>query len=135
MRYGAMNFPVAPVLDEIAAIGRLDMDFIELAMDPPQANFRRIRGQIGEITREVERYKMGLVCHLPTFVYTAHLSDAIRRAFGICRITAQELQGCTGFRIWSGGLGFWALDLEKFRVLGLWSWGFGFGYVMNTSQA
>ncbi len=80
MRYGAMNFPVLPVLDEIEAIGRLDLDFFELAMDPPQAHHGLIRRQKEKIIRRVERWKMGLVCHLPTFVYTAHLSDAIRQA-------------------------------------------------------
>ncbi len=80
MRYGAMNFPVLPVLDEIEEIGRLDMDFFELAMDPPQAHHGLIRQQKEKILRAVEHSKMGLVCHLPTFVYTAHLSDAIRQA-------------------------------------------------------
>lgn len=80
MRYGAMNFPIRPLLDEIEEIGRLGMDFLELAMDPPQAHHHLIRQQKEEVIRAVERSKMGLVCHLPTFVYTAHLSDAIRQA-------------------------------------------------------
>ncbi len=80
MRYGAMNFPVLPVLQEIEAIGRLNMDFLELAMDAPQAHVSSIRQQKDEIVRAVESAKMGLVCHLPTFVYTAHLSDTIRQA-------------------------------------------------------
>lgn len=80
MRYGAMNFPVLPVLKEIEEIGRLEMDFLELAMDPPQAHYRQIREQKEEIIQAAKRFKMGLVCHLPTFVYTAHLSDAIRKA-------------------------------------------------------
>lgn len=80
MRYGAMNFPVSPILNEIEAIGQLNMDFLELALDPPQASYGRIRQLKEEIILEVERHQMGLVCHLPTFVYTAHLSDAIRQA-------------------------------------------------------
>jgi len=32
MRYGAMNFPVLPVLNEIDEIGQMEMDFFELAM-------------------------------------------------------------------------------------------------------
>jgi sugar phosphate isomerase/epimerase len=79
MRFGAMNFPIAPVLKEIETIGQLGMDFVELAMDPPQAHFSRLGEQKDAIIRACERFNMGLVCHLPTFVYTAHLSDAIRQ--------------------------------------------------------
>lgn len=80
MRFGAMNFPVAPVLEEIEVFGKMRMDYMELAMDPPQAHYRRIRKQKGRILNALARYNMGLVCHLPTFVYTAHLTDAIRHA-------------------------------------------------------
>ena len=38
MLYGAMNFPIRPVLDEIQAIGSLGLDYFELAMDPPEAH-------------------------------------------------------------------------------------------------
>lgn len=80
MRFGAMNFPVVPILEEIAAFGRMHMDYLELAMDPPQAHYGQIRQQKGRILDALERFNMGLVCHLPTFVYTAHLTDAIRYA-------------------------------------------------------
>ena len=80
MRYGAMNFPVLPVLEEIETVGRMGMDFIELAMDPPQAHYRQLNRQMGNIHKALARHQLGLVCHLPTFVYTAHLTDAIRHA-------------------------------------------------------
>ena len=38
MQFGAMNFPVAKVLDEIDAFARLGFDYLELAMDPPMAH-------------------------------------------------------------------------------------------------
>jgi hypothetical protein len=40
MRFGAMNFPVVPVLDEIETFARLGFDYLELAMDPPMAHHR-----------------------------------------------------------------------------------------------
>lgn len=80
MRFGMMNFPVAPVLEEIAAIGRLNMDFVELAMDAPQAHYDLLQQRKKEILKALEHFGLGLICHLPTFVYTAHLTDAIRHA-------------------------------------------------------
>ena len=38
MRFGAMNFPVSPILQEIEAFAALGFDFLELAMDPPAAH-------------------------------------------------------------------------------------------------
>jgi sugar phosphate isomerase/epimerase len=87
MRYGAMNFPVAPILAEISDFGKMKMDYLELAMDPPQAHYHQIRQQKSSILRALERFRMGLVCHLPTFVYTAHLTDSIRHA-SIDEVTA-----------------------------------------------
>ncbi|MGD9366454.1 MAG: sugar phosphate isomerase/epimerase family protein [Desulfobacteraceae bacterium] len=80
MRFGAMNFPVAPVLEEIEALAGLGMDFVELAMDPPEAHFRQLRQQKQAIRNALDRSKLALVCHLPTFVYTAHLTESIRQA-------------------------------------------------------
>jgi len=80
MRFGAMNFPVHPVLEEIDAIGVLSMDYLELAMDSPMAHHSRIAQQKSAIRTALDRWKMGLICHLPTFVYIAHLTDSIRWA-------------------------------------------------------
>ena len=80
MRYGTMNFPVKPVVEEIHAAAFLAMDYLELAMDPPCAHYSRLREQKEAITTALRRNNLGLVCHLPTFVYTAHLTDSIRQA-------------------------------------------------------
>jgi sugar phosphate isomerase/epimerase len=80
MRFGAMNFPVRPVVDEIEVFGALQMDYLELAMDSPLAHYRQIARQKGAILKALKRWQMGLVCHLPTFVYLAHLTDSIRQA-------------------------------------------------------
>jgi sugar phosphate isomerase/epimerase len=80
MRFGAMNFPVYPLLDEIEAIAAAGMDYVELAMDPPQAHFSLIKAGLCTIRKELERLKLGIVCHLPTFVQTADLTKGIRQA-------------------------------------------------------
>jgi len=80
MRYGAMNFPIRPVLDEIHAIGTLGFDYFELAMDPPEAHFTQLRQQRDAIHQALVHYGMSLVCHLPTFIHTADLTKSIREA-------------------------------------------------------
>jgi sugar phosphate isomerase/epimerase len=78
MLYGAMNFPIRPFLEELVAISGLGFDYLELAMDPPQAHYRMIHQQKEELLRTLDRCKMGLICHLPTFVSTADLTDSLR---------------------------------------------------------
>lgn len=80
MRFGAMNFPVRPVLAEIENLGAFGMDYIELAMDPPQAHHSTLREQKQPIRKLLQDKGLGLVCHLPTFVHTADLTEGIRRA-------------------------------------------------------
>ena len=43
MKFGAMNFPVLDVLDELKKIKSLGFDYMELAMDPPNAHHLLIR--------------------------------------------------------------------------------------------
>ncbi len=79
MQYGAMNFPVKPTLEEIAVYGGLGFDYLELAMDPPLAHHARVRRQKAALREALDRYGMGLVCHLPTFLSTADLTESLRR--------------------------------------------------------
>ena len=80
MLYGAMNFPVKPVLEEIEDIAALGFDYLELAMDPPNAHFSTIRENREQIKNALASHSMQLVCHLPTFVSIADLTESIRRA-------------------------------------------------------
>jgi sugar phosphate isomerase/epimerase len=80
MLYGAMNFPIRPVLKEIETISNLGFDYLELTMDAPQAHYRIIQKQKEELLKALDRCKMGLICHLPTFVSTADLTDSLREA-------------------------------------------------------
>ena len=38
MQFGAINFPIRPLIDEIRSIAALGFDYIELAMDSPEAS-------------------------------------------------------------------------------------------------
>ncbi len=80
MRYGAMNFPVVPVLDEIDRVAGLGFDYLELAMDPPMAHFSVLLTQRLAIGRALRDAGLGLICHLPTFVSAADLTESIRKA-------------------------------------------------------
>ncbi len=80
MKYGAMNFPIKPVLEEIEKISDLGFDYVELALDPPCAHWETIRSMEKKMMAALARHRMDIVCHLPTFVYTADLCPAIRTA-------------------------------------------------------
>jgi sugar phosphate isomerase/epimerase len=80
MRYGAMNFPVRPVLQELENFSALGFDYIELSMDPPQAHHSTIRKQKENLLCALDRLQMQVVCHLPTFLGLADLTESIRAA-------------------------------------------------------
>jgi len=80
MLYGAMNNPLRPVLDEVRAVADLKFDYLELAMDPPHGDAGTIKKLKRELMESLKQYNLALVCHLPTFLFTADLTDRIRQA-------------------------------------------------------
>ena len=80
MQFGAMNFPIQPVIAEIDWIAKLGFDYLELAMDPPKAHWEILQSQRAHIRRKLQDQGLGLVCHLPTFVSIADLTPGIRQA-------------------------------------------------------
>jgi sugar phosphate isomerase/epimerase len=80
MKFGAMNFPVRPILEEIEQIGEAEFDFVEITMDPPEASPRKLLAQRKEIRDLLDLYGMDVVGHLPTFVLTADLYESLRKA-------------------------------------------------------
>ncbi|NWF92951.1 MAG: sugar phosphate isomerase/epimerase [Syntrophaceae bacterium] len=79
MRYGAMNFPIKPLLKEIEEIGEMGFDYVELTFDPPEAIPQRVLAQKKQILDLLHRYRMGIVGHLPTFLWTSDLYESLRR--------------------------------------------------------
>jgi sugar phosphate isomerase/epimerase len=80
MKYGAMNFPVRPLLREVEEIGEMGFDYVELTMDPPEATPQKILVQKHSIQEALCRYGMGIMGHLPTFVWTSDLYESLRKA-------------------------------------------------------
>lgn len=80
MKYGAMNFPVKPVIKQIEEFAEMGFDYLELAMDAPLGHYSVIQKQKKDIIKALNKHRMGLVCHLPTFVYTADMTESIRNA-------------------------------------------------------
>ena len=80
MQYGAMNFPVTPVRDELDTIAAMGFDYLELTMDPPAAHYAIVREEKNDLMAALQRYDMSLVCHMPTFVSLADLTEGIRQA-------------------------------------------------------
>ena len=80
MRYGVMNSPMHSLLHEVEALGPYGFDYLEVTMDAPYAHYTVIRKQKEELQNALKRQGMALICHLPTFVSTADLTDTIREA-------------------------------------------------------
>ena len=80
MLFGAMNSPFKPILEEIEQISNLGFDYLELAMDPPEAHHTMISGQRDRLLGLLGEKGMKLVCHLPTFVSTADPTPGLRQA-------------------------------------------------------
>ncbi len=80
MIFAAMNFPARNVIDELKTIRDLGFEMAELTMDPPKADFKTIQSMSSSIKTFLEDNRMGLICHLPTFVSIGDLSRLIREA-------------------------------------------------------
>jgi sugar phosphate isomerase/epimerase len=119
MIYGAMNFPIRPVLDEIHAIGTLGFDYVELAMDAPEAHYISLRNQRDAIHQALAQFGMSLICHLPTFIHTADLTESIRSASRHELLNSLTVAAELGARkvvlhpSFIGGMGRNALELSK----------------------
>jgi len=69
-----------PVMDEIKAVAKMDFDYLELTLDPPEAHHETVLNRKKEILTALADHGLGLVCHLPTFLYLADLTPRIREA-------------------------------------------------------
>lgn len=78
MRFGAMNSPLNPLLDEMKYFAKTDFDFVELPIEPPLTD--RILSNKKETRRILSKYKLVKIVHAPAYVFTANLSESIRKA-------------------------------------------------------
>jgi sugar phosphate isomerase/epimerase len=91
MQCGAMNNPLNSLTEEVERVASLGCDYLELCMDAPLAHHTTIRETLPFIRRTLAGAGMGLVGHLPTFVYTADLTASIRAASLAEIITSLEV--------------------------------------------
>ena len=74
-----MNFPIKPLIQEIQGIGKMGFDYVELTMDPPEATPQKILAQRKPIQDLLHHYRMGIIGHLPTFLWTSDLYESLRK--------------------------------------------------------
>ena len=98
MRFGAMNFPVRKLDDEIREIASLGFHFLELAMDPPACHAEALRPRTAHVRRQLADHGLDVICHLPTFVSAADLTPGIRDASLQETATALEVAAELGAR-------------------------------------
>jgi sugar phosphate isomerase/epimerase len=98
MKYGAMNFPIKPILNEIKEIGELDFDYIEISVDAPEATPEKILEKKNTINELLQNYNLEVIGHLPTFVSTSDLYETIRKASIIENFKALEVLSDLGVK-------------------------------------
>jgi sugar phosphate isomerase/epimerase len=79
MKYGAMNFPVRPLLREIQEIAEMGFDYVEITLDPPEATPQKVLAQKKPILDLLAESRLGMMGHLPTFVLPADLYERFRK--------------------------------------------------------
>jgi sugar phosphate isomerase/epimerase len=86
MQIGAMNHPAHDVLDEIRWMAEMDLEFLDLTIEPPAAASWRIKPQ--EIRRELQTHNMNVVGHTAYYLPFANPFEGIRKA------AVEELRRC-----------------------------------------
>ena len=98
MKYGAMNLPTKPLLQEIEDIGKLGFDYIELTIDAPECTPEKILNDRDRITDLLSSSNLDIVGHLPTFISIADLYESIRQASIDENIKALEAGAAVGIK-------------------------------------
>jgi sugar phosphate isomerase/epimerase len=80
MKYGAMNLPTKPIVEEIEVLGKLGFDYIELTIDAPEATPEIIQKDRNRIKEVLSNHQLEIIGHLPTFISIADLYESIRKA-------------------------------------------------------
>lgn len=78
MKIGAMNHPGEPLEAELAWMGELKLDFVDLTLEPPAAATWKVSP--GEIRRLLERHGLGVVGHTAYYLPIASSFESLRLA-------------------------------------------------------
>jgi sugar phosphate isomerase/epimerase len=77
MQIGAMNHPGEPLSAEIAWMAELDLDFIDLTLEPPAAATWKV--ERAEIRRKLDDYGLGVIGHTAYYLPIASSFENLRR--------------------------------------------------------
>jgi sugar phosphate isomerase/epimerase len=86
MLVGAMNHPARNVIEEITWMVALELEFIDLTLEPPAASSARVDAR--EIRRALDDFGLEVVGHTAYYLPLASPIEEIRRA------TVEELKRC-----------------------------------------
>src|SRR5437870_3456909 len=86
MLVGTMNHPARDVLREIEWIAEMEFDFIDLTLEPPLANARRV--DLRAIRAALESHHLSVVGHTAYYLPLCNPYESIRRA------AVEELKIC-----------------------------------------
>lgn len=86
MRVGAMNHPARDVMGEIGWMAGMNLDFIDLTLEPPAAASWKVNAR--EVRRAIEDHGLGVVGHTAYYLPLASPFENIRAA------AVEELKRC-----------------------------------------
>lgn len=86
MLIGAMNHPAANVLDEIRWMAELNLEFIDLTLEPPGAGSWQV--DTGQIRRALDDHGLQVVGHTAYYLPFASAFEGVRKA------AVEELKQC-----------------------------------------
>jgi sugar phosphate isomerase/epimerase len=86
MQIGAMNHPQHDVFDEIRWMAQMELDFIDLTLEPPAAAAWRVDG--GRIRQALQERRLGVVGHTAYYLPIGHPFETVRAA------AVGELRSC-----------------------------------------
>ncbi|MGH2524215.1 MAG: sugar phosphate isomerase/epimerase family protein [Anaerolineales bacterium] len=78
MLIGAMNHPTRDVLDEIAWMAEMGLDFIDLTLEPPKAASWKVKPPV--ICKALERHSLQVVGHTAYYLPLASAIEELRQA-------------------------------------------------------
>lgn len=89
MLIGAMNHPQRDPIEEMEWMHRYGLDFIDLTLEPPAADWRRLNS--GSIREALERYQLKAVGHTPFYLPFASSLKLVQAA------AVEEMKRCIDF--------------------------------------
>jgi sugar phosphate isomerase/epimerase len=78
MRIGAMNHPRQDVVEEMAWMADMGLDFLDLTLEPPAAATWRVDGK--RLRKELESRRLGVVGHTAYYLSIGSAFEEVRRA-------------------------------------------------------